>query len=425
MRRRFAMIVTLITCLNIGLAAASSADWTQFRGQGGGGTAEDANVPLKWSADENIAWKAALPGRGSSSPIVCGDRIFLTAYTGFGTPDSPDGKKADLRLHVICIDRTDGSELWNRSIVASPHTQDFSNRIADHGYATSTPATDGEAVFAFFGVSGVVAYDMDGELLWQAKVGDRTAGFGSASSPVLFENLVIINGSIESETVFAFDKKTGEKVWQIDDVVRTWTTPCIAKAADGSTEMVINQKETVYGFDPTTGKKLWSCVGIQDYVVPVPIAHNGVIYCLGGRSNRCMAIRLGGRGDVTSTHKLWEVNTGANVTSPVYCDGHIYWASDKGIANCLKAESGETVYRERLPTKERVYASIVRAGHRLYVTTRDQGVVVLPAEPRYEQLARNVFTTEESLVNASPAIVGDQLLLRTDRYLFCVGKPSN
>jgi outer membrane protein assembly factor BamB len=188
--------------------------------------------------------------------------------------------------------------------------------------------------------------------------------------------------------------------------------------------MVINQKETIYGFNPRTGKKLWSCDGIQDYVVPVPVSHNGVVYCLGGRSNRCIAVRLGGRGDVTETHKLWEVSTGANVTSPVYYDGHVYWASDKAVANCLKAESGEKVFQQRLPTRARIYASIVRAGERLYVTTRDQGVVVLAAEPEYRELARNVIADDEGLANASPAISNNQLLLRTDSYLYCIGQQA-
>jgi hypothetical protein len=143
---------------------------------------------------------------------------------------------------------------------------------------------------------------------------------------------------------------------------------------------------------------------------------------LGGRSNRCLAIRLGGRGDVTDTHKLWEVTTGANVTSPVHFQGRLYWASDKGVANCLDAKTGESIFRERLPTRSRIYASIVRAGSKLYVTTRDKGVLVLNAAEKYEELARNVIADDQDMMNASPAIIGDRLLLRTDSFLYCVGQ---
>ncbi|MCR9119294.1 MAG: PQQ-binding-like beta-propeller repeat protein, partial [bacterium] len=248
-----------------------------------------------------------------------------------------------------------------------------------------------------------------------------TAGFGSASSPVLHENLVIVNASIEDGKVIAFDKQSGEKVWSIDDVERSWTTPCPAQTADGNTELVINQIDLIRGFDPLTGKELWRCSGIDDYIVPTPVFDDGIVYCLGGRQNRCVAVKLGGRGDVTDSHKLWQVNVGANVTSPVYYKGHLYWASDKAIANCLNAKTGETVYSKRLDTRSRIYASIVRGGERLYVTTRDKGVTVLPAKPEYSELAVNSIASDEGLINGSPAISEDQLFLRTDNYLYCIG----
>jgi outer membrane protein assembly factor BamB len=423
-----ARLVLSSCCAIILLAAAArpslAENWSQFRGQGGNATAANAQTPLNWSATKNIAWKSALPGRGASSPVTWGDRVFLTAYTGFGTDETNTSDKSKLRLHVICVDRRNGEINWDRSIPASEHTQKFSRRIQDHGYATNTPVTDGKAVYAFFGVSGVVAYDFDGNQLWQATVGTGTAGFGSASSPVVFENLLLVNASIESKTVFAFDKKSGREVWKIPEINRAWTTPCVAAVGDGTSELIINQKDVIYGFDPKTGKRLWSCDAIDDYIVPVPISHDGIVYCLGGRTNRCVAIKLGGRGDVTESHKLWQVNVGANVTSPIYYDGHLYWASDKAVANCLNAKTGESVYRKRLETRARIYASIIRAGERLYVTTRDQGVVVLAAKPEYKQLAVNTIETDESMLNASPAVIGNQLLLRTDSFLYCIGDPG-
>jgi outer membrane protein assembly factor BamB len=412
----FATVLVLATTI------ASAENWPQFRGHGGNASVTKVDLPLHWGGATNMVWKTSLPGRGSSSPVVWGDRIFLTSFTGFGTPDIAD--KSKLRLHVICFDRNNGTIVWDQSIAANQFTQDFTKRIQDHGYATSTPATDGEAVYAFFGVSGVVAYDLSGKLLWQADVGTKTAGFGSASSPVVFNDLVIVNGSIESESLIAFDKRTGQRVWTVPNINKAWTTPCIAKLADGSHELIINQKEAIYGLDPSSGKQLWRCNGIQDYVVPVPVAHEGVVYCLGGRQNRCIAVRLGGRGDVTNSHKLWEVNIGANVTSPVYFDGHLYWASDKAIANCLDARTGKAIYRERLHTRSRIYASIVRAGDRLLVTTRDKGIVVLAAKPEYQELAVNTIETDENMFNASPAISNNQLFLRTNSHIYCIGKLS-
>ena len=401
---------------------ANADDWPQFRGPSGNATASDSDPPTTWSDSENIVWKTALPGRGASSPIVSGKHVFLTAYTGFGVDEQEPGDKANLRLHVLCFERNSGKLLWDKSIKASPSTQKLSPRIADHGYATATPATDGEAVYASFGVSGVVACDMDGNLLWQAAIGDGTAGFGSAASPVVYGDLVYVNASIESNTLFAFDKRTGRKVWKMESIMKSWTTPCIAEVPDGPPELILNQKNEIFAFDPVTGKKLWWCAGVEDYIVPVPVFHDGIVYCLGGRSNRAIAVKLGGRGDVTKTHKLWESTTGANVTSPVYHDGHLYWASDKAIENCLRASDGEEVYRERLPTRSRIYSSIVRAGNKLYVTTRDQGIVVLAAKPEYEELAVNVIESDQTLVNASPAVSENQLLLRTDRFLYCIGE---
>ena len=412
--------LTLIALLCI-CSTVNAADWPQFRGPSGNATASDSDPPTTWSDSENIVWKTALPGRGASSPIVSGKHVFLTAYTGFGVDAQEPGDKANLRLHVLCFERNSGKLLWDKSIKASPSTQKLSQRIADHGYATATPATDGEAVYASFGVSGVVACDMDGNLLWQAAIGDGTAGFGSAASPVVYDDLVYVNASIESNTLFAFDKRTGRKVWKTESIMKSWTTPCIAEVPDGPPELILNQKNEIFAFDPVTGKKLWWCAGVEDYIVPVPVFHDGIVYCLGGRSNRAIAVKLGGRGDVTKTHKLWESTTGANVTSPVYHDGYLYWASDKAIENCLRASDGEEVYRERLPTRGRIYSSIVRAGNKLYVTTRDQGIVVLAAKPEYEELAVNVIESDQTLVNASPAVSGNQLLLRTDRFLYCIG----
>jgi outer membrane protein assembly factor BamB len=419
MIRSLCLLAVLALCSPCSLLAA---DWSQFRGPGGSGASSDVGLPVKWSASENIDWKTPLPGRGASSPVTYGDRVFLTAYSGFGIDGDNPGDPADLQFHVLCLKRDGGKLLWDKTTSVGDLKLKASRRIVDHGFASGTPTCDDTGVYAYFGAAGLVAYDLDGKLKWTAKTGTGTAGFGSASSPVLFGDLVIVNASIEDKSLIAFNKETGKQVWKFAGVNRAWTTPTIGEAPGGKPELIINFLNTVVGLDPETGKQLWTCKGIEDYVVPVPVVHEGVAYCLGGRSNRALAIRLGGRGDVSETHKLWEIKLGANVTSPVYHDGHLYWTSDRGVACCVKADTGEIVYQQRLPQRGRIYASVVLADGKIYVTTRDQGVLVLKAAPEYVELAHNSIDTDASMFNASPAISNGQLLMRTDKYLYCIGE---
>lgn len=413
----------LLLTLGVSASVAPAADWPQFRGPGTAGVSTESGLPTTWSADQNLVWRQELPGYGSSCPIVVGDRIYLTCWSGYGLDETNPGNRDDLKLHVVALDRAAGGILWNQSRPASPREQKAERRISEHGYATPTPCSDGERVFAYFGVSGLVAYDRDGKLLWEADCGGKTAGFGCAASPILYRNLVIQNASIESGTLFAFDQQSGSIAWKVDNIDSAWTTPTLAELADGSVELIVNQKNTIYGLNPQTGEQLWSCAGIEDYVVPSVVVHDGIAYCFGGRQNRAIAVRLGGRGDVTATHKLWEQNVGANVTSPVYHDGKLYCANDKGLALCLDAATGETLTQQRLPARGRIYASAVLGDGKLYVTTRDTGVVVLAAQPEYQELAVNVIADDPHLFNAAPAVADGKLYYRTNGWLYCIGAP--
>ncbi|MCP4510226.1 MAG: PQQ-binding-like beta-propeller repeat protein, partial [Fuerstiella sp.] len=368
-----------------------------------------------------MAGKVEIPGHGASSPSVFSSRVYLTSFTGYGLNPEEPGNREDLQQHVLCFDLNDGKLLWDKSTKASSAEQEATRRVADHGYATGTPVCDERGVYAYFGVSGLLAYDHQGNLLWRAKTGSDTKGFGSAASPILYRDLVIINASIEAKTVFAFNRVSGKEVWRITDVASSWTTPVVAASADGRDELIISYKEHVRGFDPVTGSELWNCVGVQDYVVPCVIVHEGTAFVLGGRKNQSMAIRLGGNGDITESHRIWETNIGANVTSPVYHEGHLYWISDRGIANCTNAATGESVYRERVSTSDRVYASTLLAGNRMYLTTRNNGVFAVALGPEYKELAHNVIDGDDSSFNATPAVIGDQLLFRTHQYLYCIG----
>ena len=404
----------------LALASQSNADdaWTRFRGANASGVTTTSQIPLTWSDSENVAWKTALPGHGSSSPVVRNGQIFLTAFSGYGVDASKPGDIADLRLHTLCIDFESGKILWNETIEASKSEQKASQRVIDHGYASPTPTIDDQAVYAAFGPSGLVAYDLSGKRLWQRSVGTNTKGFGAASSPILYKNLVIINASIEDKAAYGLDKVTGEVVWRAEGIHEAWTTPTLVVLPNGATELVLNQKAWILGLDPDTGKELWRCKGIEDYVVPCVVVDGDMLYCSGGRQNRTIAVRAGGRGDVTETHKLWEIVAGANVTSPLYHNGYLYWSHDKSMALCVRAKDGEEMFRKRLETTARVYASVVLAGDHLLMTTRDAGVVVLAADPVYHELGVNRLGSDSEMFNATPAIIGNSLLLRSDQFLY-------
>jgi len=397
-------------------------DWSQFRGPAGNGILR-GQIPTTWSDEHNLAWQTPLPGRGASSPVVYGDRVFLTAFTGYGLDAAKPGNREDLRLHVLCLSLSDGKLLWNESLDPDEQEQEATPRIADHGYASPTPCVDDTHVYASFGPSGVVAFTHEGELRWRRSVGTNTAGFGAAASPIVFEDLVIMNASIEDEAIYGIDKHTGEVRWRAEEIEKAWTTPSLVKLANGSTELVVNQKNAVLGLDPRTGERLWSCDAIEDYVVPVIISDGEMLYCSGGRSNMTFVVRAGGRGDVSQSSLIWDVARGANVTSPLLINGYLFWSHDKAIALCLRASDGEEMFRERMPTRGRVYASIISDGEKLFLTTRDAGVLVLAASPEYQELAINRLGTDDERFDATPAINGDRLLIRSDRKLYCVRQP--
>lgn len=417
-----------LTVAALAVALFSGADWTRLRGPDGSGVSEDRGLPTTWSATENIVWKTPLPGFGASSPITLGEKILLTCYSGYGLGRDNLGRQEDLVQHVLCIDRTGGKILWDQKTKASLPESDYAGgQVNLHGYASGTPATDGKAVCAFFGRSGVRAYGLDGQPRWQTNVGtqiDRT-GWGTGTSLILAGDLVIVNASIESESLVALDKITGKEVWRVGEIRRSWSTPLLVELPDGKQELVVSIQGKVLGLDPATGKQLWECAGIDDYVCPMVIAHGAVVYVTAGRkAPLTLAIRAGGRGDVTDTHVLWKVKGTSKVSSPLYHDGLLYWVDNLGFAVCLEADTGKSVYRKRLTISgggDKVYASVVLAEGKLYAVSRQGGTLVLAAGRELKQLAHNDLG-DDSVFNATPVISNGQLLLRSDRFLYCIGK---
>lgn len=407
-----------LLCLSGPLVRAE--DWPQFRGPGGLGHGR-GSFPTEWSDDKNLLWKVKLPGRGASSPIVVGDHIFLTCWSGPVTKKATTG----LTRHLLCLDRA-GKLLWKKDFPAP--TKDFPHKgyTALHGYASATPVSDGKRLFVFFGAAGVYAFDMAGNQLWHASVGTKTNEWGSGASPILFQNLVIVSAAVESDEVVALDQATGKKVWsQQVKGDESWGTPLLVPVGDKA-EIVIGVEKRVLGLDALTGELLWTCRGIDDYICPSAVAHDGIVYAIGGLTTGAIAVKAGGRGDVTNSHRLWVSNKGSNVSSPVLHDGHLYWAHEaRGVVYCVDAKSGKLVYQQRLsPQSDRIYASATVADGKIYYVSRTSGVYVVQAGPQHKLLSVNRFASDSSVFNASPAFADGRIYLRSDQSLYCVGSPA-
>ncbi len=401
-------------------AESGRGNWPGFRGPTGQGIANKA-LPTTWSSSENVAWKVKLPGPGASSPVIHGERIYLTCYSGFFVPDEPEGSQENLKRHLLCLDRRSGATIWQKDIAAKLPEE---KKIRDHGFAASTPVVDDERIYCFFGKSGVYAFDHAGQQIWETDVGSKTHGWGTAASPTLYRDLVFINASVESDSLIALNKKDGKKVWQADNIKESWNTPQVILNPDRRPELVVATQGSVRAFEPETGKPLWTCAtDITWYMVPSVIAHQGIVYCFGGRSGvAALAVRSGGMGDVTKTHRLWTGIKGSNVTSPVFHEGFLYWMNDSsGIAYCAKAETGEIQYEHRMNRAGQVYASALLAEGRLYYLTRQGKTFVLAAKPEYAEMAVNDLQ-DGSLFNGSMAVDGERILVRSDKYLYAIGK---
>lgn len=410
-----------------GKSVASNADdWPCFRGPHRLGVSKGGELPLSWNDNKNVLWKRELPGPGASSPITWKGKIYLTCYSGYGLSESSPGNEKDLKRHLVCLNGETGAILWTRESPNQAAVIPFRSFRALHGYATSTPAADETGIYVMYGSSGAAAYTHEGELRWRKSLGTGFHDWGSSASPVIFDNLVIFHADIENAALIALDKNSGEPVWKVRTGGQdSWSTPCLARVDDRH-ELIFHHSKgesaTLSAVDPRNGTDLWSCRVLKDYLCPSPIVIGGVCYVLAhGRGG---AVRLGGRGDVTSSHLKWTINKGTEVCTPLYHDGHLYWAHQSdGIAYCVEASTGRIVYEERIrPRPGLIYASGVLAGGRIYYVSRENGTFVVAAEPKYRLLAHNTISADDSIFNATPAISRGNLLLRSNKFLYCIGQ---
>ncbi|WP_176159661.1 PQQ-binding-like beta-propeller repeat protein [Prosthecobacter debontii] len=414
------------------LSAVSAADWPRFLGPTGAAAVSGAEIPLTWSASQNMAWKYTSPGPGSSSPIVVGDKVLFTSWSGYGDKEGADDP-SKLQRHLVCLNLADGSRVWE-AIVASAAREDlYEGFLAEHGYATHTPVSDGESVYAFFGKSGAYAFDLQtGKQLWHTPLGTGSGSrrWGSGGSPILVGDRLIVNATDESKALFALEKKTGQKLWEAggDVIDLAYSTPALIEH-EGRADLVFPLANEVWGMNPETGKLRWLArYELPGNVTPVPVYDQEKVYLFGGFPTQgSVAIKLGGQGDVTETHTVWKSKTSTYVPTPVLYQGHLYVVNDQGFALCIDAKTGEDVFRERVIDSgggrgrgKPFYASPVLVGDRLYAVSRRGGTYVIAAKPTFEKLAHNVIADDDSQFHGTPAVAAGNLILRSDRAVYCI-----
>lgn len=390
--------------------AAAAADWPGWRGDGTG-VSRARNLPLHWGTEAGVAWKTALPGQGNSSPAVWGERIFLTAATDAGTN----------RL-VLCLDRNDGHIVWRTDLPAARTPKTY----VKNGYASPTPATDGERVYAFFDSPGLVALDLQGKQLWTRDLGPFKNSDNMASSPVLCGDLVIqCCDQDEGSFIVAFDKQTGNERWRRPrtGMSRQWATPLVIDV-DGKTQVVVNGR-TVIAYDPADGTEIWSCRGMRPNVTPSAVAAGGLVYVASGRNGPAMAIDPRGAGDVTETHVRMQVASGGPyVPSPLAFPAGLLLAGDDGRVRLIGGD-GRRLCELRIPGH---YTASPVAGHNTIYWPNEQGhvaVVSLSAEDGAPRLELAAVNDAGGRCMASPAIAGAQLFLRTAEALLCISGTPN
>jgi outer membrane protein assembly factor BamB len=419
-------------------------NWPGWRGDGCGISSEK-DLPLKWSEQENVKWKTQIPGAGHSSPIVWGTCVFITTavaddpnvesfrsgvYMG-GDRAKPD--ESSYTYRVICLDTEQGNIRWSKTVIRQdPKTR----RHTKNTYASETPVTDGKYVFASFGSAGLYCVDFEGNVVWQRDIGllRIRQGWGTAASPVLFKDKVIVNcDSHDDSYIAAFEKTTGEPVWRAErNEGPSWGTPFLFEA-EGRTTVVTNATKRMRGYDAETGELLWECSGGSMISVPSPVSTQGLVFLSSGHSisfsrQPIIAVRSGAsgnitpaRGEIQSKGVAWSYSKGGPyVTSPIAVDDYLYVPLDRGTLTCYEAQTGKVIYdKQELGTRKTITASPVVADGKIYIQTEDGECYVVRQGPKFEILAVNRL---DEVFCASPAVSGGKLFLRGRKHLYSIGK---
>jgi outer membrane protein assembly factor BamB len=383
--------------------------WPRWRGPSGQGLVSGAGYPDAWSPTQNVRWKTPLSGDGNSSPVVWGDRVFLTSAYDNGR-----------RVSVVAFRRSDGMKLWEAFAPAGRANQ---GNHYKNGHASATPATDGQRVYASFGARGLVAFDMDGKLVWHHDLGPMEAYHGTAGSPLLYKDrLILYQDQFAGSFIAAFDTRTGKELWRTKrDADTGWGTPIAVRVVDHD-EIIVSSQLRVQAYSPATGAELWRCSGTTYEVIPTPVVGYGMVFCSSGRAGPTIAIKPGGKGDVTRTHVQWTSPRGSPfVPSPILYGEYLYMVNDMAsIVTCLEATTGKVVWQGRLgaASREGFSASPVAFDGKVFFMNDEGETFVLKAGPTFQLL--HVNKLEETTL-ATPALVDGRWYIRTDRHLYAIG----
>jgi outer membrane protein assembly factor BamB len=422
---------------------ANAQNWPSWRGPDGTGTSVEKNLPTEWSREKNVRWRVPLPDRGNSTPVVWGDRVFVAQAV-----------EKEAQRSLVCFDRRDGKQLWQ---TGTKYTLSETTHKTNP-YCSSSPVTDGERVIVWYGSAGLFCYDMEGKEVWSRELGPQKHIWGIGSSPILYGDLCILNfGPGENEFVIAVDKHSGKTVWQVDQLPLaeelklsgpandgnvdperdpgslaeklrgSWATPLVIHSGQRD-ELIVPLSRRVSAFEPATGKLLWTCGGLGPLVYGSVVwdsaAENGLLIVMGGYHGASLAVRPGGAGDVTETHRIWHTpRSQSRLGTGIIRDGHWYVSDMKSVVECIEAQSGKSVWKKRLSGSGGsgdVWGSITSSADGvLYMLNQSGDTVVFRASPEFELIATNSLgeTTNSSVVPAH----GD-LFIRTHNSLWCIGE---
>ena len=443
MKRLFAILCLLLALppLAANSAATTSAvedHWPQWRGPFFNGMAR-GSAPTEWSDTKNVKWKVPIAGRGFSTPVVWGDKIFLTTAVPTGklddataaaaaqrrtNPNGGTGEGQEHKFMVLCLDRKTGKTVWERvAKTAFPH--DGYHRTYG-SLASSSPITDGKFLYVSFGSRGIYCYDLDGKLIWEKDLGVKLRmrnQFGEGVAPMLAGNNLVVNFDQESGSfIVALDKRNGKELWRkTRDEISTWAVPLLVEH-NGRKQLVTAGTNKVRAYDPENGKLIWETAGLGLNAIPAPVWQGDLVYVMTGHFNpKLMAIRLGKEGDLTGTDAIvWTQTRGTSYTpSPVLHENKFYALTDTGMLSCFDAATGKPFYhQQRLPQPENFKASLVGADGKLYLAGESGAVFVVKMGEKFEVLATN--TLEDQFFVASPVVAEGELLLRSSTQLFCI-----
>lgn len=400
---------------------ANAEDWPAWRGPTGQGFSSDKNIPLTWSDQENVKWKVPLEHAGNSTPVIWGDKIFLTQAI-----------KGGARRSLLCFAREDGKLLWQKDVEYAAKERNWN----ETWYCNASPALDAERAVVSFGSAGMYCFDHHGKELWKrTDLGTWEHAFGNGASPILYGDLAILwcgpNESQGRNFLLAVNKNTGETVWEKDQSYGSWSTPLVANVK-GQAQLLLGYAKDgkslpdektgfLYGFDPKTGEELWKCRGLNSYVYTSPLYGEGVAVQMAGYGGSAIAVKLGGTGDITAD-RLWQHPKNIQrVGSGLILSGHVYIMDENGVPRCYDLHTGEERWKvEKRPgSGASTWGSMVHIDGRLYVLMRNGETLVFAARPTYELLATNKLSGD---TNSSLAVSNGQIFVRTFRHLWCLEK---